>query len=180
MGLFVFSIDLPGQERVTRALSRFGDQISNWQPFWEEWFKPAWYRTITLHYETQGASTGGAWPPLSEAYGIWKQKHWPGLPLGVLSGATRESLTFPDDPHAIWEATPTSLTVGTRVPYALFLQMGTGRRGSATVARRSKSYTHGAGGGMPARPPLRVNDEFMNLMGSLMQEFAVKTLRDQL
>lgn len=157
---FVFRVELPGQPAFVRGLQRFADQIENFQPFWEEWFKPAWVRHVTLHYETQGGSTGGQWAPLREAYGIWKQKHWPGLPVGVLSGATRESLTFSGDPRAIWNASPTSLTVGTNVPYAMYLQLGTRR--------------------MPARPPLRVNDEFVNLMGSLLQEFAVKTLRNQL
>lgn len=177
---FTFTVDMPGQESFARGLSRFADEITNFEPFWEQWFKPAWFRHITLHYETQGASTGAQWPPLSEAYGVWKQKHWPGLPVGVLSAATRESLTFPGDPRAIWDAGPRSLTVGTNVPYAMFLQQGTGGRGATSVARKSKSYVHGAGAGMPARPPLRVNDEFVNLMGSLLQEFSVKTIRKQL
>lgn len=177
---FKFSVSMPGQETFSRAIQRFADQIQDWSPFWETFFRDAWYRHVETHYTTQGRSTGEAWPPLSEAYGAWKQKHWPGLPIGVLSGATRESLTFRDDRNAVWEASKTGLTVGTRVPYAIFQQLGTQRSGAGSGLRPVKNYSYGSGGGMPARPPLRVTSEFVMLMGQLMQEYAVKTLRGQL
>ena len=154
---FVFRVQMPGQAAYARAIQRFADQIEDWQPFWETYFKPAWYRHITAHYETQGRATGTQWAPLSVRYAMWKQKHWPGLPVGVLSGATRESLTFADDPNAIWEAGQRTLTVGSRVPHATRLQRGTKR--------------------MPARPPLRINDQFVDLMAKLMQEYAVHEIR---
>lgn len=154
----VFSVQLPGQERVRVALSRFAENLNDFTDFWELYFRPAWYRSVVNHYESQGSTSGEPWPPLSETYGLWKQKHWPGLPIGVLSGATRESLTFQDDTHAIWEARPTALTVGTRVPYAMYLQLGTRR--------------------MPKRPPLRMSDEFAMLVGRLLQEFGHKAAKD--
>ena len=148
------TVSLPGQKEVSVALSRFNEKISDWTHYWNDWLKPAWFRHITTQYETQGASTGNQWPALTPRYAAWKNKHWPGLPTGVLSGATRESLTFPDDPLGIWEATPTSLTVGTRVPYAIYLQTGTPK--------------------MKARPPLRVTQDFVVLMARLLQQFGVK------
>jgi len=156
---FVLTISVDGQEALSIGLSRFADAIKDFKPFWDEYFKSAWYRTVDTHYVTQGRSTGEAWAPLSERYGVWKQKHWPGLPVGVLSGATRESLTFANDANAVWEPTDTSLEVGTRVPHATYLQRGTGR--------------------MPARPPLRVGQEFLLQVGKLLQEFGVKTAREQ-
>lgn len=177
---FRFSIEMPGQPEFSRALQRFADQISDWQVFWSDYFRDAWYRHVDTHYATQGRSTGEGWPALSEAYGAWKQKHWPGMPIGVLSGATRESLTFKDDRNAVWEGTATSLTVGTRVPWAIYQQLGTQRSGKASGLRAVRGYSYGAGRGMPARPPLRINSEFALLMGQLMQEYAVKSLRGQL
>lgn len=151
------TVSLPGQEPVRVALSRFNENIADWTNYWNGYFKPAWYRHVTAHYETQGASTGSRWQMLSPRYDAWKQKHWPGLPIGVLTGATRESLTFPDDVNAVWKATPTALEVGTSVPHASFLQTGTKK--------------------MPARPPLRVTSDFVVLMGRLLQEFGVKEAR---
>lgn len=174
---FKFTLAMPGQVPMSMALQRFADEIADWSLFWSDYFRDAWYRHVQVHYETQGRSTGEGWPALSEAYGAWKQKHWPGLPIGVLSGATRESLTFPDDSNAVWDPAPTALTVGTKVPYALFLQLGTQGAGKAAGLRQYRTYRYGAGGGMPPRPPLRINTEFALTMGRLMQEYAVKKLR---
>lgn len=177
---FKFVLEMPGQEPFVRALQRFANEISDWREFWSEWFRDAWYRHVDTHYVTQGRSTGENWPPLSEAYAAWKQKHWPGIPIGVLSGALRESLTFPNDQSAVWNATATGLTVGTKVPYAIFQQLGTQARGKSAGLRPYKKYTYGSGGGMPPRPPLRVSAEFMLTMGKLLQEYSVKKLRGQL
>lgn len=173
-----FTMSLPGMQDYAVALSRFSDAISDFTPFWDDYLRDSWYRAIDTHYTTQGSSTGEPWPELSERYGMWKQKHWPGVPIGVRSGATRESLTFADDGDAIWESTPTSLTVGTRVPYALFLQLGTKGRGKASGMRKVKGYDYGTGGGMPARPPLRVTQDFIIQAAKLLQEFGVKAAKD--
>lgn len=177
---FVFSLSLPGQEPLVAALQRFASEIPDWREFWADWFRDAWYRAIDTNYVTQGRSSGEGWPPLSESYGAWKQKHWPGIPIGVRSGALRESLTFPNDSNAVWRAEATTLEVGTAVPYGLFMQLGTQRSGRAAGLRPHKTYTYGSGGGMPPRPPLRVGADFLLLMGQLLQEYSVKKLRDQL
>jgi len=177
---FQYSVALPGQAEYIRAISRFADEIEDWKPFWDDWFRDAWVRHVQVHYETQGRSTGDTWKPLSEAYGTWKQKHWPGLPVGVLSGALRESLTFPDDTNAIWESKKDSLEVGTAVPYAMYQQLGTARSGAASGLKEYRGYRYGAGFGTPARPPLRINNEFSMLMGRMLQEYAVKFIRGQL
>lgn len=156
----VFRLQAPGQESVRLALSRFSDKVSDFQPYWQDYFRPAWLRSVTMHYESQGATSGEPWPPLSEAYGAWKQRHWPGMPIGVLSGATRESLTFPDDANAIWEARPESLTVGTRVPWAYVQQMGAPSRN------------------MPKRPPLRISDEFAMTAMRQLQAFGAAAAKD--
>lgn len=177
---FIFTLAMPGQAPLVRGLQRFASEVENWRPFWSDYFRDAWYRHVQVHYETQGRSTGEQWPPLSEAYGAWKQKHWPGIPIGVLSGATRESLTFQDDRYAVWNESDDALTVGTTVPYAMFLQLGTQGSGRSAGLRPFKGYSYGSGGGMPPRPPLRVNNEFALLTGRLLQEYAVDMLRRNL
>ncbi len=147
----VFTVTLPGQEPLTIALQRFATDITDFSGYWSQYFLPAWYRFEQIHYETQGASTGAQWAPLSVAYEKWKQKHWPGLPTGVLSGATRESLTFPGDQNAVVEIHPDALMVGSRVPWAMYQQKGTKK--------------------MPARPPMRVSQNFMLTIAKLLQEY---------
>jgi phage gpG-like protein len=77
-------------------------------------------------FDSLGARGGTEWPPLSTRYRKWKEKRYPGRPILVLSGRTRESLTrrtgdsyFTADSHR--------MTIGTKVPYARFHQSGTRR-----------------------------------------------------
>lgn len=154
---FQFTISLPEQPQLTVMLSRWEASIRDWRPFWNNYFAPAWYRHVDTTYITQGSSAGQPWPQLSPAYAEWKNAKWPGMPLGVLSGATRESLTFPNDSNGIWRAGPTSLTVGTKVPYARYLQSGTRR--------------------MPPRPPLTASREFVLEVGRLLNTYAHDTMK---
>lgn len=151
----IFTISMPGQPQVRLALQRFADGIKDWTVFWQDYFLPSWYRSLDTNFTTAGGATGNPWPPLSVKYQAWKQKHWPGLPTNVLSGALRESLTFPNDANAVLTVTPTSLTVGTNVSYGRYVQLGTRR--------------------MPARPVLRISETFAIQAAKLLQEFGVKT-----
>ena len=60
-------------------------------------------------------------------------------PLLVRTGALRDSLTTPGAAGSVEELDGGSLTLGTRLPYAMFLQLGTRR--------------------MPARPLIVLSDE---------------------
>lgn len=154
----VFTMTMPGEAPVRLALQRFTEGISDWTLYWQDYFLPAWYRSMGAQFETQGASSGDSWPALNAKYAAWKQRHWPGLPTNVLSGALRESLTFPDDPNAVMDITPTSLRVGTSVSYGTYVQMGTRR--------------------IPRRPVLRLSESFAILAARLLQEFGVKTAKE--
>lgn len=154
----VFTMTMPGQPALRLALQRFAEGISDWSVYWQDYFLPNWYRSIDTNFTTQGATSGDRWAPLSMKYDAWKQKHWPGLPTNVLSGALRESLTFPEDANAVLKISPTSLTVGTSVSYGMYVQMGTRR--------------------MPKRPVLRINEGFALQAMKLLQEFGVKTAQN--
>lgn len=165
---------------LVRGLQRFAEDISDWTNFWSKYFRDAWYRSILNAYKTQGRSTGAEWPALSAAYQMWKDKHFPGQPVGVRSGSLRDSLTSHNAVGSVFDAGPTSLVVGTTIAYGMFMQLGTGSRGRAAGLRAVKGYKYGSrGGSMPPRPPLRASAEFAGLMGKLLQEYAVKTLRGQ-
>lgn len=154
---FVLRIEIPGQAPLIRGLSRFAEGINDFSPYWQDYLLPAWYRSVGSHYETQGATTGERWAPLTARYAAWKQKHWPGMPIGVLTGDTKASVTNQSDANAVVTISPKQLTVGTRVPYAMYLQRGTKR--------------------MVARPPLRASDMFATQAARLLQEFGVKAAK---
>lgn len=67
------------------------------------------------------------WKPLSPRYKEWKEKHYPGQPILVRSGAMRDSLTNPHADGAIYEVYPQQMTLGTEIPYAIYHQTGSVR-----------------------------------------------------
>ena len=156
-GLLRFTVSLPGQQPLSVRLQRLATDVSDWRAFWASYFAPIWYRQVEIQYTIRKTATGQPWPALSPAYAAWKQRHWPGLPPGVLSGALRESLTVPGSSDAVWVATPKTLTVGSTVPYGIYQQRGTRR--------------------MPARPPLRVTRTFILEVGRLLQAYAHDTVK---
>lgn len=177
---FAFTIEMPGQPAVVRSLQRFAEEISDWTNFWSKYFRDAWYRSVENAYKTQGGSTGPRWAELSAAYKLWKDKHFPGRPVGIRTGALHDSLTSHNAPGSVYDAGPTSLVIGTTVTYGMFMQLGTKSRGRAAKLRPVRGYLHSdKPGGMPPRPPMRVSPEFANLTAKLLQEYAVKTLRGQ-
>src|ERR1700681_2917332 len=147
-----FSITVPGQEPFVFALQRFSETIADFTPFWSEYFAPTWFSYVAAVYASGGAESGAAWDALTARYAAWKEKHWPGQPIGVRTGATRSSLTMPEDEHAVLTISRDAFAVGTNLPYPIYLQLGTGR--------------------MPARPPLRLTDQFVSQdVARLLQKF---------
>lgn len=150
-----FALSIPGLPKAAIALQRFNEKISDFTPFWTEYFGPRWRQLIDNNYTTGGF---GTWLPLSPRYRAWKESKWPGIPVGVLSGALRESLTYVDDQYAVWRAGPQSLVVGTSVPYAIYQQMGTSK--------------------MVSRPPLKMSPDFMVDVGRLLQQWGNDVIKE--
>lgn len=158
-GALELTVSLPGLQALTVALSRLRTDIADWRPFWEQRFAPFFYRQTLENFVLEGAGTGGRWAPLSPAYAVWKARHFPGTGILVRSGALKASLTSAQAPGAVFRAGPTSLEIGTSVPYAMAHQ-----RGGARLRRR---------GGAPLRqrPPLRVDAAFMGVVGKSLQQY---------
>ena len=76
-------------------------------------------------FAAQGHGTTGGWMPLSPEYARWKNLHWPGRPILVLTGALREALTNSGASGALRETTPTTMAYGTQgIEYASYHQGG--------------------------------------------------------
>jgi hypothetical protein len=88
---FNFAVDPPLKE-FNFAVNRFAMGISDYTSLFG-----ALSLTFQMEMREQFASEGGAsgerWAQLSPAYKAWKEEKYPGQPIGVLSGALRESMT---------------------------------------------------------------------------------------
>lgn len=81
-------------------------------------------KTIWIkQFDQEGAYTNATWQALSEPYGTWKQKHYPGKKILQLTGRLMESMT--NRPFGVDVITKSSMTIGTDVPYAQYHQLGT-------------------------------------------------------
>lgn len=147
------TFNLPGLPSTALALSRFADVIGDYREFWNGTFKTLWYEERRRDFALEGQATGPAWAALSPAYAAWKSRRFPGRPILTRSGQLRAAISAPDAPSSIWRAGPTTLEAGASVPYGIYHQRGTRR--------------------MPQRPPLRVDPQFMRVVGKSLQQFVV-------
>jgi len=82
----------PPLKEFQYRIDRFTEGISDWSTFFQGlgvWFKARMGET----FGSEGSASGGKWADLTPAYAAWKQEHYPGRPIGVLTGALRASMT---------------------------------------------------------------------------------------
>lgn len=169
------TVALPGLQALSVGLSRLRADISDWTAFWRDRFGPSFYRQILEDFVLEGGSSGQRWAPLSSAYAAWKASRFPGAGILVRSGQLKASLLGPDAPHAIFRPGPTSLEVGTSVPYAIYHQTG------AQWMKHNAGRAFGTNVVLPQRPPIRLTPAFMRVVGQNLQRFVQDawTLRRQ-
>jgi phage gpG-like protein len=120
-------IEQTGEETVIRRLRGMEERAANLAPIFEK-LAADFYRFEGDVFRTEGAvNASGQWKPLSPRYAAWKAKRYPGRRILRLTGKLRSSLVKPGAEGNIEEITPTSMTLGTSIPYAGFHQRGTRR-----------------------------------------------------
>jgi hypothetical protein len=93
-------------------------------------------------FGSQGGILGARWAPLSPQYKIWKAKHYPGRGINIRTGKTKESFDY--------KSSRDELTIyNTNDEVFKFLQLGTSK--------------------MPARPMIKVNDGFKEIVKLAIQ-----------
>lgn len=119
--------------------------------------RPAWpaiaeefYRIEEEHFSSQGARSGNQWQELSPKYAQWKSVNYPGQPILQRTGNLKRSLTGQDDPNAIYDPQPDSLTLGTSLSYAAYHQAGEGK--------------------LPQRPPIELREEDFQKLGDIARD----------
>lgn len=117
------SIEVHGLNIVDRELLRFSERTADISPAAAE-IEGQLTVYNRRNFASEGAESafGRTWPPLSPRYRKWKQKHYPGQPILVRTGALRKSLT--ETPMGVHEVTRTTIRLGSGLPYARYHQTG--------------------------------------------------------
>jgi len=82
----------PPMKELQFEVNRFAMGISDYSALFQA-LAGLFRAQMREEFMTEGASTGGHWAPLTPAYAAWKEAHYPGRPIGVLTGALRSSMT---------------------------------------------------------------------------------------
>jgi phage gpG-like protein len=118
----ILSFDSGGAEPFALLLRRWDHNIQDARPAFEAMAR----HQLTVNarqFKEEGTSETGRWAPLSPLYGRWKARVRPGKPLLVFDGDLKKTMTVPG--KGIYIVRPTSMTVGTAIPYAKYHQNGT-------------------------------------------------------
>lgn len=184
-------MSVPGAKSVDVELSRFGEAISDFRPFFRDYAAPLIFERIQENFDTEGARWVGRWSPLSPAYKLWKVKQVGPKPILQFSGRLKNSLTWNGTsagPEGIARITETRAEFGTSVPYAIAHQMGavrTGRSGGSQLALpglkskgRKARPSQATGGGLPKRQIIKLPES--ETMGRLLHRFVIDQKRKTL
>jgi phage gpG-like protein len=83
------------------------------------------FREAEAEQFRSGGGLSGGWAPLYPRYKAWKDQHYPGLPMLVLSGRLRASL-IGRTADSIFKVNAKSVRFGTNVPWSGKHQTGEG------------------------------------------------------
>lgn len=117
--MFRFSFEIAGEKQLDRALS--GLTLSNYEDAWPV-VAEEFYELEREQFKSEGRKGGERWQELSPEYAGWKAARYPGTQILERTGDLMKSLTSRSDANAVYNATPTSLSLGTKLKYAIYHQ----------------------------------------------------------
>ena len=138
---------------MDRGIARFADGLSDYRPVWPI-IEDDFYAQVKDQFKTEGEEGGEKWAPLSPATAGYKEAHFPGKPILERTGDLMRSLTNPNDPNTVRIEERKSLTLGTRIPYAIYHQTGTRK--------------------MPARKEIQLTEGFKRTTMHHVQQYLVQ------
>lgn len=123
------SIQITGLKTTRRRIVTWGANIQSVEPAMKQ-IGMDLLDDFRWQITSEGGTLGGLsrWPPLRPGTVRWREKHYPGFgahPIMWLTGRLLYSLASRGADGNVFETTPTSVTVGTNVPYARYHQTGT-------------------------------------------------------
>jgi len=82
----------PPIEGMVWALDQMADGVSDFSTLFEG-FGSIFRGFMQQQFATEGSFGAGGWSVLTKTYALWKEEHYPGRPIGVLTGALRKAMT---------------------------------------------------------------------------------------
>jgi phage gpG-like protein len=147
-----FKLEPPGEQPLRRAFVLY-KRIDDLTPAFERMI-PALQDYIARRIHTGGTLHNlPPFAPLSPRYARYKAKRYPNAPILVRTGRLFRSLTTNTD-DTIADIQPDHLTFGTRVPYALYHQLGTRK--------------------MPARPPIKLSKPIQTQLLTILRNYLIQ------
>ncbi|HEX4311887.1 MAG TPA: phage virion morphogenesis protein [Acidobacteriaceae bacterium] len=153
--MFRFKLDIAGEVQLDRGIGRFADGVSDYRPIWPV-IEDDFYAEEKAQFASEGAEGGEPWQALSPEYAGWKEAHYPGMPILQRTGDLERSLTSPSDPNAVKIEGRKLLTLGTRIPYAIYHQ---------SIDPRTR---------LPRRPPIQLTAAFKTGVMRHLQSYLVQ------
>ncbi len=126
---------------MDRGIARFADGLTDYRPIWPV-IEDDFYAQEKAQFETEGNEGGQEWQELNEEYYEWKSTRYPGKPILERTGDLVKSLTSGSDPNTVKVEERKTLTLGSKVPYAIYHQSPAPRKA------------------LPRRPEIMVTEEF--------------------
>ena len=151
--MFRFRLEIAGQVQMDRGIARFSAGVADYRPIWPV-IEDEFYAQEKDQFATEGREGGAHWQELSPVYAGWKAMHYPGRPILERTGSLVDSLTNPNSPHGVRIEERKTLTLGSRLPYAIYHQTGTSR--------------------MPARPEIQFPEALKRTMMHHIQTYLVQ------
>lgn len=154
-----FEFEVLGEVQMARAMSRFADVITDWRPAYED-IADDFLVVERQQFDSTGSSGDTEWPALSPRYAARKQATYGDLPIMVVTGELRDSLTKESDPNHIREIERMQLRLGSTVAHGVFHQSPEPR----TV--------------LPRRPLIALTDKIRVRWTKILQRYAVSEARN--
>lgn len=134
---FRLSFDFFGDTQLDRTLTRFGENVRDARPVWED-LADDFAKAERRQFSSQGGYASGGWSPLSPRYAAWKAKRFPGKGILVRTGELERSLT--QRPFGVEVIDAQAMAIGSDVEHGGYHQRGDGlpqrRPVELTEARR--------------------------------------------
>lgn len=151
-----FKLNIAGEVQMDRGIQRFTEGIADYRPVWPV-IEDDFYATEKDQFKSEGAEGGDSWQPLSPAYAAWKEAHFAGKPILQREGDLMASLTSGNDPNAVKIEERRTLTLGSKVPYAIYHQ--------SLAERKSR---------LPRRPEINLPEAFKRSVMHHIQAYLVE------
>ena len=119
--MFRFRLDIAGEVQMDRGIARFSEGVADYRPIWGV-IADDFAEQEKKQFKSEGEAGGQTWQELSPAYAGWKAAQYPGTRILERTGDLERSLTQANDPNGVRIEGRKTLTLGSKIPYAIYHQ----------------------------------------------------------